>query len=661
MSTLKFEKLTIPSADFGGQSSVAPISEEISKPLTNKEMMLDESDGLYVNYGNYCTSYPYRYQNMYDRSLNPVDYDIAVLENENLKATFMPGLGGKLWSLIDKHTGKDLLFANDVVRPCNLAIRNAWTSGGVEWNCGFKGHHPYTCSTIATYRTSLADGTPVLRFSYFERVRAAVVQMDFFLPDGAKLLYCRMRITNPMDEVVPMYWWSNVAVPSGDDCRVIVPAVQSYTAARDGVVKVDIPELNGIDVTYPTRNIISIDYFWKTIESDRKYICQLNKDGYGLCQTSTSRLKGRKLFVWGDSQGGHRWQNFLSSDNNPGSYAEIQSGIANTQYECLPMPPRTTWEWLEGYGAMKADPAAVHGEWSGARAEAEARLESMISESDMEELLANTLDMAKSPAERVYGSDGWASLERERRKKAEEPLMCNHLDFGEMDEEQADWYMLLTEGTVGEHNPIDIPLSYMSQKQWIDMLETAIDGKDRDNWYAHYLLGTYKVAVGDLAGADKCLTRSLELAESPWALHALGVLKLEQGKDTDGADYMCKAYSLRPGDVSLAKDMYRTLHNQEMSDKIITMFEADSTQTADNLRCKLYYAYALARVGRISDAEKIILTDDGYMTVPDVREGELTVTALWYYINELKGGSPEDEPPIELDFRMSAKRKDFKL
>ena len=111
--------------------------------------------------------------------------------------------------MIDKRRDRELLFTNDVVRPCNLAVRNAWLSGGIEWNAGFRGHHPYTCSLLHTAQTRLEDGTPVLRFYYFERMRCAVVQMDFFLPQGSELLYARIRITNPNDHVAPMYWWSN--------------------------------------------------------------------------------------------------------------------------------------------------------------------------------------------------------------------------------------------------------------------------------------------------------------------------------------------------------------------------------------------------------------------------------------------------------------------
>ena len=73
---------------------------------------------------------------------------VAVLENEFLRATVALDLGGRLLSLYDRRAGRELLYVNPVVQPANLALRNAWFSGGVEWNIGTRpladddGHAP---------------------------------------------------------------------------------------------------------------------------------------------------------------------------------------------------------------------------------------------------------------------------------------------------------------------------------------------------------------------------------------------------------------------------------------------------------------------------------------------------------------------------------------
>ena len=58
-----------------------------------------------------------------------------------------------------------------------------------------------------------ADGTPVLRMYEYERLRGVSFQMDFFLPDGSRVLFARMRLVNENAQTVPTYWWSNIAVP----------------------------------------------------------------------------------------------------------------------------------------------------------------------------------------------------------------------------------------------------------------------------------------------------------------------------------------------------------------------------------------------------------------------------------------------------------------
>lgn len=665
---LKREKVIIRSANFNGESSLPPVAVNCSANFVNHT---DEDDGLFLNYGYVSSAYPYRSQDMYDRELIPTEYESVVLENDYLKATFLPELGGKLWSLVDKTKERELLFVNSVVRPCNLATRNAWLSGGVEWNAGFFGHHPHTCSLLNTAQTSLADGTPVLRFYYFERVRCAIVQMDFFLPEESRLLYCRMRITNPNNYVIPMYWWSNIAVVENEGDRVIVPAVQSFTNVTEassvdgkpqsGVYKIDIPQYRGADISYPKNNVVARDYFWKTNAKSRKYVCQLDKDGYGLCQISTDRLKGRKLFIWGNSQGGRKWQNFLTADDESGSYDEIQCGLARTQYECLPMPPDTVWEWLEGYGAMQVDKDKVHGDWVQAQHAAEQYLNALIPAEEMEKLLLETRPMAKSPAEKqlLRMNDGWGALEQYRRSKIGKGMMCDHLDFGSMGAQQAAWKLLLDEGTMGIHAPEDVPVSYSRQAEWLDLLASALENKDKDNWYTHYIYGTAMTALGQYQKAAEHLKRSLALVDTAWAHYALAVNYESTADNERCKEHILKAYALRGYDLSLAKEVLKVLYNAEESVLTVDIFEAADQAIKENSRCQLYYAYALARLGKVTEAEKLLCRDGG-LVVPDIREGEVSITELWFYIQEQKklAGLEVSELPAVFDFRMFARENE---
>ncbi|MDZ4764798.1 MAG: DUF5107 domain-containing protein, partial [Chloroflexota bacterium] len=365
MSELRLENWTIPTVPLGADNPLPNFNPAQYQPLQR-----DRDAGFVPNY------LPYTVQDDYTRARQPKEQRVAVLENDILRASFLLDWGARLWSLVHKPSGRELLYVNPILQPGNLAMRNAWFSGGVEWNMGVIAHTPFTCSPLFAARVTTPDGTPVLRLYEWERIRQAAYQIDAYLPDGSSVLYIRVRLVNPFDRPLPIYWWSNIAVPEADDVRVLVPAERAYQYALSAadLRTVPIPVVEGEDITYTTRFKRAADYFFLIPDDQRKWITALDGRGAGLLQVSTARLFGRKLFLWGTGQGGKRWQEWLNGENQ--RYLEIQAGLAPTQLEYATMPPRAEWSWLEGYGLIEADSAAVHGaNWNAARAEVETQLE----------------------------------------------------------------------------------------------------------------------------------------------------------------------------------------------------------------------------------------------------------------------------------------------
>ncbi len=670
MTTLTQTRLQVLAADMNGESTL-PLLYDTTLPKDPRQTLLDEDDGLFIDYSGVRSAFPYKAQDCYSRELTRDGLDAVVLENDHLRATFVPELGGKLWSLYDKDEDKELLFANHVFRPAYLALRNAWASGGVEWNCGgLIGHHPHTCSQMFTAALSAEEsglGCPVLRLYHYERIRAVTQQMDFYLPEGAKFLHCRMRVVNDAYTDTAMYWWSNIAVPSDDTARCVVPADYAFTPIDGKVGKVAVPHRNGIDVSYPTRNPIAIDYFFKTYENHRHYTSHLNKDGYGLVETSTARLKGRKLFVWGRGQGGAKWQEYLCGDDGRGNYGdgrycEIQCGLANTQYECLPMPPRTAWEWIEYYGPMKADPARIHGEWHDAQAELEARLDEAAPLEAMENELRNTHAMATTPAKIIAYGDGFAALENLRLAKAGLPLLSPHLDFGTIAEDQQMWQTLLLTGSLRDASNADTsraPLSYQRREEWLKILRKAAKGPDRHFWLTHYMLGCAYLANGDAEGAEEALSASCALDANAWNTYAMAELYRVLGDKERSALTMLAASRMAPDDDNLCKMTAKTLAAAGLWDVLADYVDGLSDAQKRLPRVRLYLAVSAEGRGDLDLAESI-LEEDGGLEVPDIKEGEISITELWFSIAEKKAardGLPFDrataKPPKKFDFRMN--------
>lgn len=148
-----------------------------------------------------------------------------------------------------------------------------------------------------------------------------------------------------------MYWWSNIATPEFEGGRLIVDANEAFSNVEGtGIRKTTIPVVeDGTDVSFYENIRHTIDYFFDVKQRSNKFIANVNKEGRGLLQLSSSRLQGRKLFTWGHLKGSRHWQDILT--DKAGDYIEIQAGLGKTQYECIPMPPKTSWSWVEVYTA----------------------------------------------------------------------------------------------------------------------------------------------------------------------------------------------------------------------------------------------------------------------------------------------------------------------
>ncbi|MGP3982272.1 DUF5107 domain-containing protein [Streptomyces sp. KR80] len=144
----------------------------------------------------------------------PLDLDAIVVENDRLRATVLPGLGGRLHSLHHKPSGRELLDPGSVFRSATLAPNGAWFSGGLEWSVGPCGHAASSCAALHAARLPAPDGGEMLRLWEWERSCDTPFQVDIWLPDDADFLYVGVRIRNPHDRPVPVARWSTAAVPA---------------------------------------------------------------------------------------------------------------------------------------------------------------------------------------------------------------------------------------------------------------------------------------------------------------------------------------------------------------------------------------------------------------------------------------------------------------
>ncbi|MEW2411159.1 DUF5107 domain-containing protein [Streptomyces griseoviridis] len=646
VTTIRREVLTLPAAELGPDNPLPPLRplDEVHRADDrdrDHDLPRDLARGL--GHAPLRSLLPVRIRDGYGRTRTPRDLTALVLENDRLRATVLPGLGGRLVSLFHKPTGRELLYRNPVFQPADFALNGAWFSGGIEWNIGATGHTTLACAPLHAARVPAPDGGEMLRLWEWERLRDLPFQIDLWLPAGADFLHVGVRVRNPHEHPTPTYWWSNTAVP--EDRRVLVPATAAWHFGHERRLRrVPVPVHDGIDRTRPLNSPYAADYFYDLSDDGRRWIAALDDDGHGLVQTSTDVLRGRKLFVWGHRDGGRRWQEWLTEPGT-GGYCEIQSGLARTQLEHVSLDAESEVSWLEVYGPLDTDP---HGPWDTAVAAAEARLETVLPRADVEAAHAAwTAHADTAPVEILATGSGWGALEVLR---ADWKLPGTPFPASTLGEDQEPWLVLLRTGHLPEPRRVSPPGGTLVAPHWRELLETAPATP-----LTEYHLGVAQWHAGDRAQAVRSWERALRLAPSRWpALRCLAVADREGGNRERAADRYTEAFDglcrERRDDgepwtattAALGREAIDALLGAGRTAAARSVWDRLHPVTRERGRFRLIEARLLLAEGRRPEARAVF---DAGFEVADLREGAETLGLLW--------SSLDDGPlPARYDFRM---------
>ncbi|MGW6489111.1 DUF5107 domain-containing protein [Streptomyces sp. NPDC055056] len=649
VTTIRRDVLTLPAADLGPSNPLPPLRtlDETHTIDDRDRVGLPRDMARQIGYEPLHSVLPERIRDGYGRERRPAELDTVVIENDRLRATVLPGHGGRVVSLFHKPTHRELLYRNPVVQPACFALNGAWFSGGIEWNIGATGHTTLSCSPVHAARVPAPDGGEMLRLWEWERLRDLPFQVDLWLPDGSDFLYVGVRVRNPHERPAPLYWWSNIAVP--EERRVIAPAEEAWHFGYERRLRpVPVPEYDGTDRTYPLNSTFPADYFYEVPDGQRRWITALDDAGDGLVQTSTDTLRGRKLFVWGSGPGGRRWQEWLTEPGT-GGYCEIQAGLARTQLEHVRLEAESDISWLEAYGPLSVDAATAHGtDWDVARSATERRLDAALPRDAVDAAYAAWLPHADTePGEVLATGSGWGALEVLR---AAHKLPGTPFEESTLGEDQAPWRELLRSGAFPEPRRAGPPGESLVAPHWRDMLETAPAVPA-----AEYHLGVAQWHAGDLAQAVRSWERALELAPSIWPLlRCLAVADQLSGNPERAADRYREAFDdlcrerrddgerWTAATAALGREAIEALLAVRRTADARAVWERLPQAVRERGRFRLVEAGLLLAEGNRAGARAVF---DAGFEVADLREGAETIGLLWSRLS--------DEPlPARYDFRM---------
>ena len=671
-------------AYLGGENPLPVFSHEIQDLDIPVDKSMSSEDTVHLGWDNGRKVLPYKMQDRYTREMKKRKVKTVVIENDHIRAEILPELGARINSLYDKNENRELLYKNPYIRFANLAIRNAWFSGGIEWNIGQLGHSYFTCSPVYVAEIISDNSAPGVRIYEYERRKGLFWQVDLHLPQDSGHLFAHMRVENTTGKRLPMYWWTNIAVQETHDTRVVAAAREviymdmsiqnndengNYFYGNYGYGKSrlpHIPPLEGGDATYPRNYMFSSEIYYQCQGSEMPWGASIEKEGYGFLEASTRNFPVKKMFCSGMHQGGKHWKEFLSKKGE--AYIELQAGFGRTQQHSIPMEPGEVWEWTELFGPVKTDPDnAYSGNWETVVDSVEKSVHSVIKPEIMDSLDRKFRDFALLKPERILQrGSGWGALEVERRRlEGLEGGIPASMIFPDVSigEEEKPWLVLLKKGSFPEKKTGEIPGTWMVQDDWIDIMEKSIS-KDK-NWFSFLHYGVMLMENNREKDARKAWEESVRLCPSSWAFRNLGQLAIRGQDFAKALVYYKKAWekTLEDGimDSGIVEEYLSILNKNSMFDEALDVYEqlSDDMQRVDRIR--------VIR-GRIAFEEndldtlgKILKTEFAC-----IREGETELTDLWFGMwgkklamqrgtivtdaikNEVKEKYP---PPENIDFR----------
>lgn len=180
-------------------------------------------------------SYPYTLrENLTDRRVTH-SWRAVYLENEYLKCSVLPDIGGHLYTCVDKLSGQPMFYANPSIKKARIGYRGAWAAFGIEFNFPVS-HNWVSMSPVAFDYATNPDGSASVRVNNIDRVYGMEWSVELILRPGSTVLEERVTLNNRSDTRHRFYWWNNAGIEVKDDSRIVYP--MRFTASH-GFKEVD--------------------------------------------------------------------------------------------------------------------------------------------------------------------------------------------------------------------------------------------------------------------------------------------------------------------------------------------------------------------------------------------------------------------------------------
>jgi tetratricopeptide (TPR) repeat protein len=286
--------------------------------------------------------YPYSaLDNLTDKKVT-VTYPAIYLENEYLKATILPDMDGRVYSLYDKVAKREVFYRNNVIKYGLVGLRGAWISGGVEFNFP-NGHTTDTVSPVARRIQRNPDGSATVIVGDMDQVSNMHWEVALTLRPGVARLEQHVLLFNSTPLAKLYWWWANAAVPATEDMQFIYPMREVNPHSHTQIWT--FPVWKGVNYSW-YRNVRHATSLFGVDVHRNFFGAYYHKADDGVIHVADyHQVYGKKTWTWGVAGDGLIWTHLLTDDDGP--YNEIQAGRFQTQLSQEFMAPHKLESWAE--------------------------------------------------------------------------------------------------------------------------------------------------------------------------------------------------------------------------------------------------------------------------------------------------------------------------
>lgn len=300
--------------------------------------------------------YPLPVVDAIETEARPKLWQAIHLENEFLRFMILPEIGGRIHVGLDKRTGYDFFYRQNVIKPALVGLAGPWISGGVEFNWP-QHHRPATYMPVEWTIERERDGSVTVWCSDHDPMSHMKGMHGLRLRPGVAILEVRVRLYNRTRDTQTFLWWANMAARVHEHYQSFFPhdvrfaadhakrAITEYPLcrgkyygvdygdrARNGVPREELPRKFVPDGSYPANDL----GWYSNIPVPTSYMIVGSKGdffgGYdhkaraGTVAVANHHISpGKKQWTWGNHEFGYAWDRCLTDADGP--YVELMSGV----------------------------------------------------------------------------------------------------------------------------------------------------------------------------------------------------------------------------------------------------------------------------------------------------------------------------------------------